>query len=246
MPVLSDARATFVRLVQCILDVLFDVTRHSHKGAANFPNIGLCFWAVDELLVAMHLAQRAFTTHTYTHIRTVLEIRDLIELFQTQPKWVDLWVSGDDRKAWSELKPSKVRQTLGGPHSDPIYSFFSQLGPHGTFRGLRARAAMLASPDTEHTKHFRLWVGGSPMAHHIVWTNSFCIYAALITLVKSIGAFADYLNAAETDKVIVSVGELSAQFYRKHFAGWAREQGINPQPLLDLLDKAPWKDEVNS
>jgi hypothetical protein len=240
-PVLVDARATFVQIVQYILDVLFDVTRHTHKGPANFSKIGLCYWAVDELVVSMHLAQHAFTTQAYAHIRTVFEIFDLIELFQTQPQWADLWVSGDDRKAWSELRPSKVRQKLGKPKHDPVYSFFSQLGPHGTFKGLQARAAKSAHPDKKDTKRFRLWVGGSPLVHHIVWTNSYCIYAAYRMLVKSIDVFLEYLNVSEMRKVIETAGELNAQFDRKHFVGWAKEVGVNPQPLLDLLKKAPWK-----
>jgi hypothetical protein len=240
-PVLANARATFVQIVQYILDVLFDVTRHTHRGPANFSKIGLCYWAVDELIVSMHLAQRAFTTQAYAHIRTVFEILDLMELFHVQPEWADLWASGDDRKILSELNPSEVRKKLGRPKFDPTYSLFSQLGTHATFKGLQARAAKVADPDKKDPKRFRLWVGGSPPLRHIVWTNSYCIHAAYATLVKSVGMFLPYLNGSEMRKVIEAAGEHHAEFDRKHIVGWAKEAGINPQPLLDLLEKAPWK-----
>ena len=56
-PIVPAAREIFVQLLQHILDVLFDVSKHSHKGVAKFAKIGLFFWIVDELLVAIHLCQ---------------------------------------------------------------------------------------------------------------------------------------------------------------------------------------------
>lgn len=139
LPIIAAARATFTTILQHLLDVLFDVTRHSYEGVANFGKIGLFYWTVDELLAAFHLAQRGLTSQSYAHVRTVFEIRDKIELFEQQPKWAELWVKGTEQEVWKELRPAEVRKKLGEPKYDPIYSFFSELGVHGSFRGLQAR-----------------------------------------------------------------------------------------------------------
>jgi hypothetical protein len=240
-PVLPAARATFAELLQRVLDVMYDVTRHTHKGPASFAKVGLFYWAVDELLVAMHLAQRAFTNQAYTHIRTVYEILDKIELFHKNPEYAQLWVSGPDKKVRKELRPSAVRGRLGKPKFDPVYSFFSELGPHGTFKGLQARGARTNSPSEEGRPRFRLWVGGSPLRHHVVWTNSACVDAALTTLVKCVKVFAQYLNEEEMRHVLDSSLELQNRFVREHYVKWVESVGLDPKPLVDLLDKRPWK-----
>jgi hypothetical protein len=244
--IVPAARETFVQLLQHILDVLFDVSQHSHKGVAKFAKIGLFFWIVDELLVAFHLSQRAFTNQSYTHVRTVLEILDKIELFDKQPEWAELWVKGEEKDLLRELSPSAVRKKLGEPKHDPIYSFFSQLGPHGTFVGLQARGYRYRQPPDESAKHFRIWVGGSPMVHHIVWTNSYCVHMALATLMKSIKVFEDSLNTGEMTRVMDSATELVVRFYKEQYVVWAKEAGLDTGPIVELLEKEPWKKRTSS
>jgi hypothetical protein len=177
-PILAASRQTFAQLLQKALDVLFDATRHTYEGPADFAKIGLCYWAVDELLTAFRLAQCAFTNQSYAHIRTCGEILDLIELFNKQPNWAQLWTTGNDKEVWKDLKPAAVRKKLGTPKQDPMYSFLSQHGSHGTFRGLQARSLRVNRDDTGEKKSFKIWVGGSPMLPHIVGTNSLCVYTA--------------------------------------------------------------------
>lgn len=244
--VLPASRETTLRLIQHILDVLFDVTRHSHKGSASFAKIGLCYWSVDELLVSLHLAQRAFTNQAYAHIRTVFEILDLIELFDTQPQWTELWVSEDHKRVWNELKPSEVRKKLGGAGFDPIYSFFSELGSHGTFKGLQARGGKRSGAGETGRPRFTLWVGGCPMEHHVVWTNTYCVYAALRTLLTSIRAFHGYLNVAEMSKLAEDDMEQTITFFRQHYVEWATRQGLDATSLISFLEKKPWRAEAES
>lgn len=243
--ILPAARAIGMQLIQCIVDVLFDVTRHTHKGPARFATIGLFYWAVDEILVAIHLTQRAFTNQAYSHIRTVFEILDKIELFHVQPQWAQLWISEDERKVWNELRPSEVRKKLGEPKFDPIYSFFSELGSHGTFKGLQARGAKRSQSEETSKRNFTLWVGGCPMEHHIVWSNTFCVYAALITLTKCIKVFKNYLNAEEMVGILDSQGEIVAKFLREYYVAWAEQEGLEAQPLIAFLEKQPWKSPPN-
>jgi hypothetical protein len=242
-PVLAPARDMVVRLLQNTLDVLFDATRHSHEGAATFAKIGLCFWVIDELLAAIHLAQRAFANQSYAHIRTAYEILDLVELFDNQPEWAKLWISGNDGEVWSEFRPAAVRKKLGEPKFDPMYSFFSELGSHGTFRGLQARGGRIVKGKEEDIKHFKIFVGGSQQVHHIVWTNSLCVYTSLSLLVKCARVFAAYLNAEEMKEVLQSSSSMTANFFIEHFVQWAKDEGLEYKPALEFLSKAPWLPE---
>jgi len=240
-PILAAARQAFAQLLQKTLDVLFDATQHTYEGPADFAKIGLCYWAVDELLSAFRLAQCAFTNQSYAHIRTCGEILDLIELFGKQPKWAKLWTTGNDKEVWKNLRPAAVRKKLGAPKKDPMYSFLSEHGSHGTFRGLQARSLRVDRNDAKERKSFKIWVGGSPMVHHIVWTNSLCVYTALQLLAKCVSAFSQYLNADEIEGVLETSGEITGQFFREHYVGWAKDAGLKYEPILEFLDKTPWK-----
>jgi hypothetical protein len=240
-PILAAARQAFTQLLQKTLDVLFDATRHTYEGPANFAKIGLCYWAIDELLAAFRLAQCAFTNQSYAHIRTDIEILDLVELFDKQPKWAQLWATGNDREVWKNLRPAAVRRKLGTPEQDPMYSFLSEHGSHGTFRGLQARSLRIEREGAEEKKSFRIWVGGSPMVQHIVWTNSLCVYIALRLLVKCISTFSGYLNADEIENVLETSSEITGQFFREHYVGWAKDEGLKYEPVLEFFDKPPWK-----
>ena len=243
-PVLPAAKSVLTRILQNTLDVLFDATRHTHQGVANFAKIGLCYWAIDELLAAVHLAQRAFANQSYAHIRTAFEILDLVELFDKQPEWTKLWVSGDDKEVWSELRPSAVRKKLGEPKFDPMYSFFSELGSHGTYRGLQARGGMIVKKNgekgEEDRKRLTIWVGGTQQIQHIVWTNSLCVYTALKLLFRCAQVFAQYLDAEEMKHVFESESNITAQFFIDHFVKWAKDEGLDYRLALDFLKKAPW------
>ena len=240
-PIVAAARQSFAQLLQKTLDVLFDATRHTYEGPANFAKIGLCYWAIDELLAAFRLAQCAFTNQSYAHIRTDSEILNLIELFDKQPKWAQLWATGNDKEVWKDLRPAAVRKKLGTPKQDPMYSFLSEHGSHGTFRGLQARSLRVDRNNAEEKKSFRIWVGGSPMVHHIVWTNSLCVYTALQLLAKCISIFSNYLNADEIKGVLETSSEITGQFFREHYVGWAKDAGLKYEPILEFLDKTPWK-----
>ena len=240
-PIIPAARQAFAQLLQRALDVLFDVTRHSHEGMVPFAQIGLCTWAIDELLAAIRLAQCAFTNQSYAHIRTVFEIMDLIELFRQQPELATLWVSGDDKKVWTELRPKAVRKKLGEPRDNPMYSFLSEHGSHGTFRGLQARSGQSRKQGDADRNKVTVWVGGSPMVHHVVWTNSLCVYTALQLLVKTTGVFANYLNEHEMSEVLQASADLLKDFFRTHYVEWAKGEGLDYETMLEFLNGEPWR-----
>ncbi len=103
-----------MRALQILLDVLFDATRRTQKGTADFAKVSLSYWAVDEVLVALHLACRGFSNQAYAHIRTAFEMRDKIELFHGAPEWADLWCSGIEQlNAGSDGAPDAADDVSG-------------------------------------------------------------------------------------------------------------------------------------
>jgi hypothetical protein len=238
-PVLPATVEAFSMLLQNVLDILFDVTRRTHRGPASFAQIGLCYWAVDELVCSLHLAQRAFTSQSYAHVRTTFEILDLIELFNKEPQWAEVWAKGDGEKAWAELRPAAVRKKLGSPKFDPVYSLLSELGSHGTFRGLQARSARLVGHEEEDRKKFKISVGGTRDVQHIVWTNTFCVWGAMMLLASCGNVFAEFLNADEMQGMFERTSSVAKEFLNDHFLKWAKTAGLNYQPIEEHL-KAHW------
>jgi hypothetical protein len=240
--VVAEGSAIVVEIIQQILDMLFDMTRHTHRGIAMFANIGLCYWAVDELLVALHLSQRAYTNQAYTHLRTVWEVLDKIELFLEQPEWADLWAKGSDKDVWNELKPSEVRKKLKHAKYDPLYSFFSELGPHSTFKGLQARTGKKIEQPDPHRIQAVIWVGGCPQEHHVIWTMTSCAYAAMMALLKCTSVCSAFLNDEEFASKLDVGADRVAGFIRQHYAEWAKHSNMeNVDELINLLDRKPWK-----
>lgn len=233
-PIIGACRAATLEIVQYLLNVLYDVTKKSHQGSATFAKISLSFWTVDELLTALHLAQRGFSNQAYAHIRTVHEFVDKLELFHRDPKWADVWVSGTTKERLRELSPSAVRTKLGNAKHDPVYSYLSAIGTHGSFEGVQAR--VMARTPVEDRKQFTAFVGGSPLTQHIVWTCTMVVYTSTLMLVRSIEYFKDCLHGDEAVGMMRNASRVHSVFLRDHFCRWATLAGVDPQPNIDILD----------
>lgn len=244
LEIIPAARSAFIEILQHVLDFLFDATSRIHQGFDIFSIAGLLYWAVDELLVGMHLAQRAFASQCYTHIRTVDEILDKVQLFHDQPKWTELWVKGSDEEVWEKLRPAKVRTKLGKPKYDPMYSFLSSLGPHGSFRGLQARTAMRVEPKGDGARVLMVWVGGTPQVGHIVSANAICVYSAMKTLAKCGVVMGGWLNHEEVLSVYKSTTDTLRHFFLQHLVPWAESQGIDVGPMVEFLQTDPFETEL--
>lgn len=70
-PIAEAAKPIFLEALQSVLDLLFDATRVSQNGVAQFATLSMLYWTVDELNVAFYLAERKYTTQAYSHLRTV-------------------------------------------------------------------------------------------------------------------------------------------------------------------------------
>lgn len=243
LDIIKDIRKIFVDKLQIILDFLTTVVETKHAGVDSFAKLSLFFLCVDELLAAFHLAQHSFVNQSYSHMRTIFESLDKIVLFNEQSEWAELWASDDpdDKKKiiW-ELSPASVREKLGRDRYDPLYSMFSELGPHGTFTGIQARSARKIDNESNERPKIYLWVGGCPFEHNDVWLNSFLLYSLVSVIFKIIKVYGKSLDEVEREKALSGATSDFKQFTLKYFVEWAKGENLDPQPIIETLDNLPW------
>jgi hypothetical protein len=178
---LRDSISVFDSILQEAIDHIMDVSKTTHSGPAGFAQYSLFISSVNEQLVASHLIQKQYFNQAYTHIRTVMENMDKIKLFNIHPEMAAKW-TGDDREShWRAFMPAKVRKALGNPGYDPIYGFFSKLGPHGTFDGVRLISGKLVSTQAIRPR-LKFWLGRSPWEDQIVFSLGFLLHNAFTFL----------------------------------------------------------------
>jgi hypothetical protein len=234
-PIIQKAEPIFFSLLQSLLDVLHDATEQSHSGAARFATIALHFWVVDELQVAFHLAQRKYATQAYSHMRTVFDLLEKIELFHKYPKWAEVWASEDKKAIREELSPAAVRTKLGQAKFNPVYSFFSEVGIHGTFQGVQGRVSKRRKDKESEGIAVSMWVGGIPREDQVVFSISSCIFTAVSALLTAFDTFQDHLNEEDVREIIEVSIKQATKFLKEHFVGWAREAGFDVTELLEVF-----------
>lgn len=234
--IFKETRQTFLHRLQDVLDLLFDVSKHKHRGTARFAQISLLYFCVDELLAGFHLAQHAYTNQAYAHIRTIYECLDKITLFAQQPNWADVWCSEDEKKILNELGPAAVREKLGQKRFDPVYSFFSKLGPHSTFQAIRARTGVSKETLPRGKTQVGIWVGGCPQEYHVIMTNFFLIYVLLHVVIETIAIFDDYLDREEAIQVLQDAMNEFKKFTLTHVVQWAKGRGLDTSEIEEFLN----------
>jgi len=195
----EGAAQIFVPLVQSTLDMLHDSTQSVLHGVESNANAILLYWAVDELLAGFHLARCAFCTQANAHTRTVIEILDKVELFHQQPKWAEVWASGNESKAWNELRPASVRKKLGRVRPDSLFSHLSNHGSHATFAGAQRRTRV--EKDDAGTRRRLIAIGGMRSDEERLFSSMGCIVAAGYTVLKAAAVLCDSLDVEETTQV---------------------------------------------
>ena len=115
-------KTIFDKYMQTIIDIYQDVLEHTHSGIATWSQLALFSMCFDELFVAFHLSQRSYAQQVFSHLRTIQEALDLINLFRIKPEESTLWTSDKDwRIVWEELRPRKVKKKIG---SEDVFGKF--------------------------------------------------------------------------------------------------------------------------
>lgn len=195
----NELQALFLQLVQSTLDMLHDLTQNELNGVARAAIAILLYWAVDELLVAFHLARCTFCTQANAHARTVVEILDKVDLFYQQPQWAEIWASGDEAKAWKDLRPGEVRKKLGKVDRDPFFSHLSKHGTHATFTGAQRRTR--TEKNNSPTPHIGISVGGVRRNEEQTFSKMGCIVAAGCAVLKAATVLSSSLHVDEVSQM---------------------------------------------
>lgn len=231
--ILADGNRLFEPVLQSILDLLQDASHNSQKGGAGFAKITLLFSCAQELTVAFHLAQRAFTNQTYAHIRTVFEVCDKIDLFHLKPEEVSKWA---DAKKWEEFLPSNVRKKLGKPSYDPVYSMFSKLGPHGTFEGVQLFTGKTVEKEETETPTLNIWVGGCHRNDQLIMTHGIVLISALMIIFRICEVYRKELHVEEVERAMLGAVNAVIEFDEKHLFPWAKENGKDIAELQKWIE----------
>lgn len=231
--ILADGSRLFEPVLQSILDLLQDASHNSQKGGAGFAKITLLFSCAQELTVAFHLAQRAFTNQTYAHIRTVFEVCDKIDLFHLKPEEVSIWAEG---KKWEEFLPGSVRKKLGKPSYDPVYSMFSKLGPHGTFEGVQLFTGKTVEKEETAIPTLNIWVGGCHRNDQLIMTHGIVLISALMIVFKICEVYRKELHVGEVERAMLGAVNAVIEFDEKHLFPWAKESGKDSGELQKWIE----------
>jgi len=203
----------FLKHIQTIMDFWQDISQNTLSGPVQFSNFYLIGHCVDEFLVAFHLSQRGLTGPAFTHIRSIQESLDLMELFRQDKKWVDLWISDDKGKDWRKLRPKNIRKELKrGDAFEGIYSLLSTIGSHPTFSGAQARVRKYAKESTEGRPKFNFRIGGTPGTQEDLFAHIFIPILIMALLNEVIANFSQFLNEEET----ISALKESISDYQKY------------------------------
>lgn len=235
---LDDAKVILQKYLPELLRFLAESSKEK-AGLAEFVKLNLLYLCIDELIAAFHLARHFFNNQAFSHIRSVVENLDKVELFLQQPKWAELWANDDpeqEKTKRREFMPSSVRKKLGKESYDPIYGMFSELGPHGTFSGVGWRTALDIQESTWDQFVYNIWIGGSPHDTKSSFTTSNVLYAFLAVLEKVVKTY------FPTDEKCLSIYQEAQReivsYTKKHFVNQAVRNGQDPQDIIAKFDES--------
>jgi hypothetical protein len=224
----------FEELLQHLIDTLYDVIEGGLHGPASFVKVSLFYTCISELLAAFHLAQRSYASQAYTHIRTVFESLNIIELINRDESYADIWTSNDTKKKMKALSPKAVRKKLGQDKS--AYSFFSELGAHPTWAYVGAQSARRKKQETDKTE-ITFWMGGTKWTQHVLWANSACIFCIVQTLIYVGTSFGQRVHREDYPALIEVMLKDFNDYMEQHVYKWGREHGLDTNEVESIAKK---------
>lgn len=233
-PVAEAGKPLFLDALQSVLDLLFDATREHQRGAGQFASLSMLYWTIDELTVAFYLAERMYTTQTYSHLRTVHDLLDKAELFFQFLETADVWGGADKKKILKELSPSAVRVKLGKPKFDAVYDFFTERGMHGTFGAVQMRTKQTGKSPGVTSIAMRM--GGVAWEEEVDIAVSCCILTTVLTLITVAKVFESRLHQAEMFATLQAKSQTAIDFLKDHLVKPLQASGKDVTGVIAALN----------
>jgi hypothetical protein len=188
---------------------------------------------LDELLAAFHLAQRAFASQAYAHVRTVEEVLEAIDMLSSEKTLLEQWLNAtapDDERAVFKTLRQRIGQLPARSDGKKLYSFLSALGPHSQFRALQARTK-LQHEDGERTA--TVFFCGSPT--QLEAANVLTVRAAVATARHIADAFATVLHKSDVEQELDKCRTGLTSLVTAHLASIASQMRLPAQEILQIL-----------
>ena len=94
------------------------------SGEAHFAIRQLTYRAINDLVVAVHLALHGYLNQSYNALRMTIECMELRDLVSAEAGAASEWVNSD--KAHRDFSPAAVRRRLGRPPYNELHGTFSE------------------------------------------------------------------------------------------------------------------------
>jgi hypothetical protein len=226
--VVAECAEAFHLALQTALDFLFDVRQAKVAGARNLVLAGLLHGAVDELLVAFHLSERAFVPQANAHARTVEETLEVVDLLAADDDLLEAWMDGDkpEREKAVFRKMRKAAAAKSTQAEQRIHSFLSSLGPHAQFRGLQAKTTLAGTTATF------FFVGSSKF---IESANVLVVRAAVALAHRVATHFKSALDADDAAKRLARCDVVLSKLIRECALPVAAQMQIEQKDLATIL-----------
>src|SRR5581483_4472900 len=233
----------FSKYLQQGTDFLRDTKSSSHAGG-RFVVLVLLHGCINEFLSGSHLVRHRYFVSACTHFRNIYETLDLIELFNLDPKMLEIWTSGTFQEKWNHLRPSVVRKKLQKDEiADDIYHFISDFSSHPGFLNFRTIGGVVKGSDGEGNQQAVIFVGESKIESHRLFAYGHLLTSTQFWLDSIITNLGEFLLSEELLRVLIDSSKEYDLWMDKYSQKTLTDKGSNPKAseVLESLKVAKAK-----
>lgn len=229
--------------MQIILDLMSDVVSCGKTVTYNESlKLSLYYYIIEELTVVIYLLEHHFVNQSYTHLRSVFETLDLIELFEKDESLIELWKdnSSDEeiqKKKRNTFMPNKVREVIGKKDSiyEEIYWTLCEIGTHTTFKNIQTRTCLTLTSKENENNRFSIKLGGIPFKEDIFLCNSMLLQTISFVILSITNSYADYFLKEEIEKILDKMVEDTKKLYLEIMTDDLKKVSFDTNKLVDFL-----------
>lgn len=241
--VLKDADVLIKNQMQVIIDLVSDVAFEEEQSKYfDFLKITLYYYIIEELIVAKHLADQNYTSQAYTHIRSVYETIDLIDLFIKFPEYMELWVNNSDDELIQKGKrktfmPNKVREKIGTHDTiyEKIYWLLCEIGTHTTYKNINSKIEIILDRDEKEKGKINLKLCGVPFREDIIFCNTMIIQTIMFVFTNLISNYEKSFLDEEIEELIDEQKNSVVEFYSSSIINELSAMGFDVKEFIEFL-----------